>query len=54
MSIATRTGDEGTTALMYGKRVPKYHHRVEAYAAVDELNSALGMARATGSSASSP
>ncbi len=48
MSIATKTGDNGTTALMYGKRVPKYHPRVEAYACVDELNSALGMVRATG------
>jgi len=32
---------------MYGKRVPKTHRRVEAYGTVDELNSALGMARAT-------
>jgi cob(I)alamin adenosyltransferase len=47
MSIATKTGDAGQTALMYGKRVPKTHRRVEAYGTVDELNSALGMARAT-------
>ena len=47
MSIATRTGDNGTTALMYGRRVPKNHIRVEAYGAVDELNAALGMARAS-------
>ena len=46
MSIATKTGDAGETALMYGKRVPKTHERVEAYGSVDELNSALGMARA--------
>jgi cob(I)alamin adenosyltransferase len=46
MSIATKTGDAGETALMYGKRVPKTHGRVEAYGTVDELNSALGMARA--------
>ena len=46
MSIATKTGDGGETALMYGKRVPKTHRRVEAYGTVDELNSALGMARA--------
>lgn len=46
MSIATKTGDAGETALMYGKRVPKTHRRVEAYGTVDELNSALGMARA--------
>lgn len=47
MSIATRTGDNGTTALMYGRRVPKNHVRVEAYGSVDELNAALGLARAT-------
>jgi cob(I)alamin adenosyltransferase len=47
MSIATKTGDAGTTALMYGRRVPKNHPRVEAYGAVDELNAALGLARAT-------
>lgn len=47
MSIATKTGDGGTTALMYGRRVPKNHPRVEAYGAVDELNAALGLARAT-------
>lgn len=47
MSIVTKTGDDGTTALMYGWRVPKNHPRVEAYGAVDELNAALGLARAT-------
>ncbi|HEX4266065.1 MAG TPA: cob(I)yrinic acid a,c-diamide adenosyltransferase [Verrucomicrobiae bacterium] len=47
MSIVTKTGDKGTTALMYGRRVPKNHPRVEAYGAVDELNAALGLARAT-------
>ena len=47
MSIATRTGDLGTTALMYGRRVPKSHPRVEAYGTVDELNAALGFVRAT-------
>lgn len=46
MSIATRTGDDGTTALMYKRRVPKTHPRVEANGALDELNAALGMARA--------
>jgi cob(I)alamin adenosyltransferase len=46
MSIATKTGDDGTTALMYGRRVPKHHPRVEAYGCVDELNAALGLARA--------
>ncbi len=48
MSIVTKTGDKGTTALMYGRRVMKYHPRVEACGAVDELNSALGVARAAG------
>jgi cob(I)alamin adenosyltransferase len=47
VSIVTKTGDNGTTALMYGRRVPKNHPRVEAYGAVDELNAALGLARAT-------
>ena len=47
MSIATRTGDLGTTALMYGRRVPKSHPRVEAYGTVDELNAALGFVRVT-------
>lgn len=47
MSIVTKTGDSGMTALMYGRRVPKHHPRVEACACVDELNAALGMARAT-------
>ena len=47
MSIVTRTGDTGTTGLMYNRRVHKSHSRVEAYGSVDELNAALGMARAT-------
>lgn len=47
MSIVTRTGDAGTTGLMYNRRVPKSHPRVEAYGTVDELNAALGMARAS-------
>jgi cob(I)alamin adenosyltransferase len=46
MSIATKTGDKGETSLMYGRRVSKTHHRVDAYGCVDELNSALGLARA--------
>ena len=36
---------------MYGRRVPKNHRRVEAFGAVDELNAALGMARATATDA---
>ena len=46
MSITTRTGDGGSTALMYGKRVSKDSPRVGAYGEVDELNSCLGLARA--------
>lgn len=45
MSIATKTGDAGTTALMYGRRVSKTDARVAAYGTVDELNAALGMVR---------
>jgi cob(I)alamin adenosyltransferase len=47
MSIVTRTGDKGLTALMYGRRVSKCHPRVEAYGCVDELNTTLGLARAS-------
>ncbi|HEV7927949.1 MAG TPA: cob(I)yrinic acid a,c-diamide adenosyltransferase [Verrucomicrobiae bacterium] len=47
MSIATKTGDDGSTGLMYNRRVSKCHPRVEAYGAVDELNAALGLARAS-------
>jgi cob(I)alamin adenosyltransferase len=46
MSIVTKTGDGGMTGLMYNRRVSKCHPRVEAYGAVDELNAALGWARA--------
>ena len=45
MSIATKTGDAGSTALAGGTRVSKADDRVEAYGAVDELNSSLGFAR---------
>lgn len=48
MSIATKTGDTGTTALMFGRRVSKTDARVAAGGAVDELNAALGMVRAAG------
>lgn len=44
--IYTRTGDDGTTGLGNGARVPKDHLRVEAYGTVDELNSVLGVALA--------
>jgi cob(I)alamin adenosyltransferase len=46
MSIVTKGGDQGMTALMYNRRVPKCDPRVEAYGAVDELNAAIGLARA--------
>jgi cob(I)alamin adenosyltransferase len=46
MSIATKKGDDGTTGLMYNRRVSKCDPRVEAYGSVDELNTALGSARA--------
>ena len=41
--IYTRTGDDGTTGLGDGTRVPKEHPRVEAYGSVDEASSAIGM-----------
>ena len=47
MKIYTRTGDRGETGLFGGGRVPKDHPRVQAYGDVDELNSAIGVARAT-------
>lgn len=42
MSIATRKGDDGTTTLLYGQRVPKNHPQIEAVGAFDELNVAIG------------
>jgi cob(I)alamin adenosyltransferase len=51
MSIVTKTGDSGMTGLMYGRRVPKTHPRVEACGVVDELNAALGLARASATEA---
>jgi cob(I)alamin adenosyltransferase len=41
--IATRTGDDGTTGLADGTRLPKSHLRVQALGDVDELNSTLGL-----------
>jgi len=46
VSIVTKTGDQGETSLMYGRRVSKADMRVEAYGSVDELTAALGLARA--------
>jgi cob(I)alamin adenosyltransferase len=45
-SISTRTGDDGTTSLLFGFRVPKTDLRVAANGRVDELNVRLGMAKA--------
>ena len=46
--IYTRTGDDGTTALGDGTRLPKHHLRVEAYGTVDETSSTIGLAVAHG------
>ena len=46
MSISTKTGDDGTSGLLFNRRVPKTDARMEAYGTVDELNAALGLARA--------
>jgi cob(I)alamin adenosyltransferase len=46
VKIYTRKGDDGTTSLWYGGRVPKHHGRTEAYGALDEACSQLGIARA--------
>ena len=43
--IYTRTGDDGTTALGTGARVPKQSQRIVAYGSVDEANAAIGVAR---------
>lgn len=45
MKIYTKTGDDGTTGLFGGARVPKHHIRIESYGTVDELNSYIGLLR---------
>lgn len=45
MKIYTKTGDKGSTSLLSGERVPKYHERIEAYGTIDELNSFVGLLR---------
>ena len=45
MKIYTKTGDNGTTALFGGTRVPKHHIRIESYGTIDELNSHIGLIR---------
>jgi cob(I)alamin adenosyltransferase len=47
MSIATKTGDGGQTRLLFGTVVSKGDLQVEAYGTIDELNSFLGLARAS-------
>lgn len=44
MKIYTKTGDKGTTSLVYGTRIAKNDIRVEAYGTCDEANSAIGQA----------
>jgi len=46
VKIYTKKGDDGTTSLWYGGRIPKHHGRTEAYGALDEACSQLGVARA--------
>lgn len=46
VKIYTKKGDDGTTSLWYGGRVPKHHGRTEAYGTLDEACSVLGVARA--------
>jgi cob(I)alamin adenosyltransferase len=46
MKLYTKTGDDGTTGLFGGGRVPKASARVAAYGTVDETNAAIGVARA--------
>lgn len=48
MSIITGRGDSGETDLLFGKRIAKTALRIEALGCVDELNAALGVARAAG------
>ena len=48
MKIYTRTGDDGTTALGSRQRIGKDSLRIETYGSVDELNSVIGVALATG------
>lgn len=45
MHIYTKTGDRGETSLIGGKRVPKYHLRIETYGTVDELIAYIGLIR---------
>ncbi|MBQ8968655.1 MAG: cob(I)yrinic acid a,c-diamide adenosyltransferase [Bacteroidaceae bacterium] len=42
-NVYTRRGDDGTTGLVGGQRIPKSHTRLEAYGTMDELNSQVGL-----------
>lgn len=48
LKIYTKTGDDGTTGLFGGDRLPKYHLRIDAYGTVDELNAVIGVVIANG------
>jgi cob(I)alamin adenosyltransferase len=48
MKIYTRTGDDGTTGLIGGRRVRKSDVAIECYGTVDELNAAIGLAAVEG------
>ena len=50
MKIYMKTGDRGETSLYGGKRLPKDNPRIDAYGAVDELNSCIGICRSLNSS----
>ena len=43
MKIYTKKGDDGSTMLFGGTRLPKHHLRVTSYGEIDELNSYLGL-----------
>jgi cob(I)alamin adenosyltransferase len=45
LKIYTKTGDEGSTSLIGGTKVPKSHLRIESYGTIDELNSHIGLCR---------
>jgi cob(I)alamin adenosyltransferase len=53
MKIYTKKGDDGTTGLLYGGRIPKSDPRTEAYGTSDEAVAAIGIARSAGPKASS-
>ncbi len=50
MKIYTKTGDDGSTGIVSGKRIAKHSSVIEAYGTADELNSFVGWARAAGRS----